>query len=93
MRRNPSHRRRRRRWSAVLFFLAGFDFKRLYQNNKEAWREKGIIYRELNKDVIRARKKAHIIKRHDYLNEYFLCDCGRYYMRQSRARHEKIRRS
>ena len=64
-----------------------------YQNNKEAWREKGIIYRGLNKDIIKIKKKAYKeankIKLCARASEYFLCDCGKYYTRGKRTVHIK----
>ena len=47
-----------------------------YQQTKPARRDWEIQYRALNKDKIKARK-----------NEYFLCDCGKYYMHGKRTRH------
>ena len=62
-----------------------------YQDNKEAWREKGIIYRGLNKDIIKIKKKEYSERNAEKMKihnrEYILCDCGKYYTRGHRKRH------
>ena len=62
-----------------------------YQNNKQAISAKTAIYRTLNKDIIKIKKKeyaernAEKIKAHR--SENILCDCGNYYTRLHRKRH------
>ena len=64
-----------------------------YQNNKQECRDWGIQYRALNKDVIRAKKKSYAEANKTKLcaraSECLLCDCGKYYTRIHRVRHNK----